>query len=132
MITLDTSGILAALNDADPDHEPVRTALESERGPLVLPAGILAEVGYMVETDLGSEVLRQLVRDIDSGYYELDCGDRDFPRVGALLDRYADLRLGLADAAVIACAERRGGRVLTLDERDFAPVAREGMITLVP
>ncbi len=132
MITLDTSGVLAALNGADPDHEAVRAALESELGPLILPAGILAEVGYMVEADLGPDVLRQLVRDIDSGHYELDCGDGDFQRVGELLDRYADLRLGLADAAVIACAERRGGRVLTLDERDFAPVAREGTITLVP
>lgn len=33
-------------------------------------------------------------------------------RIGELLGRYADLRLGLADACVIACAERYGGRVL--------------------
>ena len=46
--------------------------------------------------------------------------------------RCADLRLGLADACVIACAERNGGRVLTFDERDFVAVAREGTITIVP
>ena len=61
----------------------------------------------------------------------LDCGADDFPRIGELLDRYADLRLGLADAAVVACAERRRSRVLTLDFRDFVPVAREGRIELV-
>lgn len=49
-----------------------------------------------------------------------------------LVRRYADLELGLVDAAVIACAERNGGRVLTLDLRHFGVVAREGTITIVP
>jgi uncharacterized protein len=47
-----------------------------------------------------------------------------------LVARYEDLRLGFADASVIACAERSGRRVLTLDLRDFGPVAREGRIEL--
>jgi predicted nucleic acid-binding protein len=131
VITLDTSGILAALNRADPDHERAREALKADRGPLIVPAGILAEAGYMVEVDLGAAVLRQFVSDLDDGYYELDCGEADFARVGELLERYADMELGLADACVIACAERRGKRVLTFDRRDFVPVAREGTITLV-
>jgi len=46
--------------------------------------------------------------------------------------RFADLRLRIADSFVIACAERRGGRVLTFDRRDFVPVARQGAIILVP
>jgi predicted nucleic acid-binding protein len=33
---------------------------------------------------------------------------------------------------VIACAERNGGRVLTLDRRDFDVVAGEGVITVLP
>lgn len=132
MITLDTSGILAALNRADPDHAPVLATLEGEAGPLIVPAAILAEVGYMIELDLGAAVLRQFVADVAAGFYELDCGESDMPRVGALLERYADLRLGMADACVIACAERRGGRVLTLDHRDFGPIAREGRITIAP
>ena len=41
------------------------------------------------------------------------------------------MQLGLADACVIACAERRGKRVLTFDRRDFVAVAREGTITVV-
>ena len=54
------------------------------------------------------------------------------PRVRALLRRYADLSLGYVDAAVIACAERSGGRVMTFDLRDFGVVAAEGTITIVP
>lgn len=131
MITLDTSGILAALNRADPDHDGARDVLNADSGPLIVPAGVLAEAGYMVEVDLGAAVLRQFVSDLNDGYYELDCGEGDFKRIGELLDRYADMQLGLADPCVIACAERRGKRVLTFDRRDFVPVAREGTITLV-
>ena len=132
MITLDTSGILAALNRGDPDHTRARKALKSERGPLIVPVGILAEAGYMIEMDLGAAVLRQFLADIVDGSFALDCGESDMSRIVALLERYDDLRLGFADACVIACAERNGGRVLTFDERDFAPVAREGKISLVP
>ena len=48
------------------------------------------------------------------------------------MERYADLPLGFADAAVIACAERNGGRVMTFDRSDFDVVAAEGPITIVP
>jgi predicted nucleic acid-binding protein len=40
--------------------------------------------------------------------------------------------LGFSDAAVIACAERSGGTIATLDRRDFDVVAPEASITLVP
>ncbi len=54
---------------------------------------------------------------------------------GALLSKYGDLDLGLADASVIALAERLGvRRVLTVDERDFRAVrSRNGEpFVLVP
>jgi predicted nucleic acid-binding protein len=62
----------------------------------------------------------------------LDCGDEDPPRARELMVRFEDLRLGFADAAVIACAERNGGRVFTFDRRDLDVVARDVPITLVP
>jgi hypothetical protein len=39
---------------------------------------------------------------------------------------------GLADGAVVACAERTGGRVMTFDRGDFDVVASEISITLLP
>ncbi len=54
------------------------------------------------------------------------------PRIRALARRYADLPLGFADAAMIACAKRHGGRVLTLDLRHFGVVAREGGLIVLP
>lgn len=132
MITLDTSALIALLNRRDPDHSMTRDTLLNDAGPYVVPAGILAEVTYMIEQRMGILVLDLFLADLDAGAYTLDCGGRDLQRVRQLVSRYADLPLGFADAAVVACAERRGGRVLTLDARDFGVVAGEGRITMLP
>ena len=130
-IALDTSAIYAIINRGDPDHDPMLHARNAERGPYIVPAGILAEVTYLVETTLPLPALEGLLTDLETGAYALDCGEHDFARIKELVRRYADLPLGFADAAVVACAERHAGRVLTLDRRDFDVVARgEGTITI--
>jgi predicted nucleic acid-binding protein len=130
VIVLDTSAILALLDADDPDHERCVSALSDHAAPFLVPAGILGEVGYLVEAKLGPHALRDLVDDLDRRAFALDCGDEDFADIGRLLARHEDLRLGLSDAAVIACAARRDAPVLTLDFRDFGPVARAGTIQL--
>ena len=132
VITLDTSAILALLNARDPDHAAVRDALDSDAGPSLVPAGILGESTYLVERRLGAHVLDLFLDDLVRGAFVLDCGEPDLPRIRELVQRYADLPLGFADASVIACAERSSGRVLTLDTRDFGVVAREGRIAVLP
>ena len=132
MITLDTSAIFALLNRRDRFHRAAVAALEADRGPFLVPSATLGEIGFLVEDRLGIDVLDLLLEDLESGAYALDCGEGDMPRVRALLRRYADLSLGYVDAAVIACAERSGGRVLTFDLREFGVVAAEGTITIVP
>lgn len=132
MITLDTSCLLALLNREDPNHHRSLEALARDLGPYLVPAGILAEVSYMVEQLLGLDSLDHFLSNLQSGAYTLECGEEDLPRIRTLVRRYADLPLGFADAAVVACAERSGGRVLTLDVRDFGVVAREGAIQVLP
>ena len=132
VVTLDTSALFALLNQRDPDHESVTEALLADRGPYLVPAGILAEIGYLIEQRLGLDVLDAFLADLEQRAFVLEPTDNDLARVRELVRRYADLPLGLADAAVIACAERHGGTVLTLDARHFGTVAREGTITLLP
>lgn len=110
----------------------MRAALRGTQGPRVIPVAILGEATYLIEGRLGSAALDAFVSDLLRGGYALDCGEHDLPRVRELIRRYADFPLGFVDAAVIACAERRGGRVLTLDLRHFGVVAREGAITILP
>ncbi len=132
MITLDTSGVYALVNARDPDHERAATALRDDQGPYLVPAGVLGEITYLIENRLGIDVLDAFLSDIESGGLTVDCGDRDISRVRELVRRYENLPLGFADATVVACAERSGGRVLTLDVRDFGVVAGEGTIQLAP
>jgi uncharacterized protein len=132
VITLDTSGLFALLNRRDPAHAKVRKALLSDPGPYLVPAGILGEITYLLERRYGVRTLDTFLADLENGTFRLECGDNDLRRVRVLVDRYADLPLGFADAAVIACAERSGGAVLTLDRRDFGVVAREGKIVILP
>ena len=132
MIVLDTSGIFAALAVDDQHHVAAAAALDADRGPYVIPAGILAEVGYMIETKLGAPVLDAFLDDLLEGAFSFDCGEADLTRIRELVNRYADMPLGFADASVIACAERTSGRILTFDRRDFGVVAREGRVQLVP
>jgi uncharacterized protein len=131
LITLDTSAIYALLDRRDPDHASIADALGADGGPFVVPAMILAEIGYLAEARLGAAALDALLDDVQAGSYSLDFDGNDIARIRHLVSRYADLPLGFADAAVVACAERNGRKVLTLD-RDFGIVAAEGTIEVFP
>jgi uncharacterized protein len=131
LITLDTSALLTLIDRTDPEHRSVVAALTNDPGPYLIPAGILSEVAYLVESRLGAKAMDAVLADIEEGAFTLDCGDADLPRVRELALRYSDLPLGYADAAVVACAERHGGRVLALD-KDFNVVAAEKTISVLP
>jgi predicted nucleic acid-binding protein len=132
VITLDPSALYALLNRRDRGHQAAVEALNGDVGPYLVPAATLGEIAYLAEERLGIRVLDLLLADLESGAYTLDCGEADIGRTRQLVRRYEDLSLGYVDAAVIACAERSGGRVMTFDLRDFVVVAAEGTITIVP
>ena len=132
MIVCDTFALVTLVNSDDRDYAPVRAAAERAGKPYVVPTATLGEVAYFVETRMKPFVLEAFLADLDARRYNLDAGDTDFARIRHLVRRYADLRLGLVDVAVIACAERRGCPVLTLDRRHFDVVAREGTIEVLP
>lgn len=132
MITLDTSAVVALLDVDEPAHERVVEALGAERPPFLIPAAIVCEVGYLVQRNLGSVAIDAFLSDLAEGQFRYDPGEADLPRIRQLVSRYAELPLGVADAAVVACAERSGGRVMTLDRRDFDVVSREIKLTLIP
>jgi hypothetical protein len=60
---------------------------------------------------------------IDGQMEVADLGIADWQRIQDLVSTYADLRLGGADASVVALAERYGAvRIATLNRRHFAVV----------
>jgi predicted nucleic acid-binding protein len=61
--------------------------------------------------------------------------EEELARASVLIRQYADLRIGLVDACVIALAERRGAtRIATLDRRHFSVVRPQHVVafTLLP
>ena len=130
MITLDTSALDALVNRRDPAHDRIRSLVLGDGGPRLVPAGIVAEIAYLIEQRL-PHTLDAFLADLESGALTIVCDD-DIARVRTLVARYGDLPLGVADASVIACAERHGGRVATLDRRHFGVVEREGLVAVLP
>ncbi|WP_157617330.1 type II toxin-antitoxin system VapC family toxin [Saccharomonospora marina] len=91
---------------------------------MVLPEPLLVEIGYMLGSRGGAAAEADFLRDIADGLYVVESMIlTDIARAADLVDNYADLPLGTADACVVALAERLGvTRVATLDTRHFSVV----------
>jgi len=97
---------------------------------------VLSEIEYLLRSKLGMRAELDFIDDIRAGAFTLEpCSAADITRCRALIGTYRALDLGLADACVIACAERLGVfRILTVDERHFRVVrtARGKPLILLP
>jgi predicted nucleic acid-binding protein len=136
MIIIDTGPVVAAANRKDRDHLQCVDLLQTYPGPLVLPSPLLAEIGYTLSSRAGATAEADFLRDVADGIYELvPVTSTDARRAATLVERYADLPLGTADAFVIAVAERfRASTIATLDRRHFSIVrpTHVSAFTLLP
>ncbi len=123
-LVLDTGPVLALLDADDPAHARCVALLDEIDEPLIVVAATLVEIDYWIRKRLQPEVWSIFVEDIVSGSYLLDhLSADDLTRVAELETTYADLDLGMVDAAVIATCERLAERkVATLDHRHFSVV----------
>jgi predicted nucleic acid-binding protein len=117
----DSGAIYGLYNRRDRYHRALRTAIIHEPGAILIPAAILSEVDYLMVAKLGVKAELDLLDDILEGAFTLEPFTlADLRRSREIIGQYATLNLGLADAAVIATAERLGTRrILTVDERHF-------------
>lgn len=132
----DTGPLLAALDSADPDHEPCATLLGKTTEDLVVPVLVLAELDYWCQKRLGAAAWLTFLEDLLRGAYrpEPPTGG-DLARCRELQTTYADLRLGVVDSSVLALAERlHEPKVATLDHRHFGTVrpAHVDVLRLLP
>jgi predicted nucleic acid-binding protein len=124
VIVLDTSGLLAALDGSEPHHAAAVAALRRASAPRLLSPFVLAELDYLLAERVNARAARALLGEVSGGSYQLEPFDAvDVARAAAVVDRYADLRLGIADASIVVIAARHGTLdVLTLDERHFRAI----------
>ena len=124
MIILDTSGLLSAIDGSQTHHHAAAAALRQAEAPLLLSPFVLAELDYLLATRVSRHAEQALLGQVAEGIYRLESFSRDdVARANEILDRYADLDLGLADASLIVLAERHDlVDLLTLDQRHFRSV----------
>jgi uncharacterized protein len=121
LILLDTSGLLAAIDDQQRHHVSAAVALRGCSPPRLVSPCVLAELDYMVAAKLGSRARSDLLHEVSIGAYRLAAwAPDDVAEARTIVDRYADLGVSLADASIVVLAHRHGAQdVLTLDQRHF-------------
>jgi predicted nucleic acid-binding protein len=119
------AGALYAQADADePRHRAVADLLTSEPEALVTSELAVAEADYLILQRLGIDTELAFIEDLAAGTFQVECLTREELRTArGLLERYRDLRIGLADASLVILAARyRSTRLVTFDERAFRTI----------
>jgi len=127
IVVADTSGIIAAFDRNAPEGPTCRKLLQ-EAGTVILSPLVLAEVDHLARARLGSAarttILDLMLTQVRRMRFQVpDIGAETLATAVAVISRYADLDLDLADAVSVAlAADYRTDAVLTLDRRDFRAV----------
>ena len=135
-LIVDAAPLVALGDSRDRLHTAVAEVLHAERGDLVVPAPVSAEVDYLIRRRANAAAARQFLRDVATGRFRVEGLTADEHGQAARLDeQYAALDLGLADLSVLILAHRfRTTRLLTFDDRDFRALTPlgGGSFTLLP
>lgn len=135
-LLIDAAPVVALADVNDPRREAILAALRNERGALVIPAPTTAEIDYLLGQRFGEAARRAFLRDLSLGRFTVASLERDdYTTVLDLEERYASLRLGLADCALVTLADRyRTRRILSFDDHHFRTVTplRGDAFTMLP
>ena len=123
-LILDSGAVYALYDSGDKHHAPVKRVIDRERSPFVIPAATLAEIDYLLSEFLGTDAELDFLDALSDGFYALEPPTaEDLGYCRRVISDYRDLKIGLADASVMALAERLNvNRILTVDLRDFRAV----------
>lgn len=121
MILVDTSAVLQLASSTSKRHTDVLRVVDNLAGPFLVSPFVLAELDYMLGTRHGQAAQLALLDEAAGGAYELaEFGREDVESATAVVRRYEDLEVGLADASIVVLAEKHQTvDVLTFDSRHF-------------
>ena len=121
-ILLDPSAVLAAADTADLNHRAAVAWFGRVDEPLLLGALGLAELDVLLQRELGATASLALVEALVAGSIRLVAPmPEDLARAAVLMGEAAEHRPRLADALLVATAERLGvRRVAAFDRRPLA------------
>jgi uncharacterized protein len=118
-VLVDAGPLVALLDAADRHHEACVRALKQIRDPLVTVWPAFTEAMSLLGGSWRAQ--RALWSRIETNALTLAALDAgDAPRMRELMEKYRDLPMDLADAALVRVAEREGlSRIFTVDRRHF-------------
>ncbi|GAB2597836.1 type II toxin-antitoxin system toxin ribonuclease C26 [Streptomyces capparidis] len=121
---LDTGVLFALMDSSDAHHVRCAAHLSSLRGPLLVPAPVVAETAALLERRLGPKREAAFLEYFSTGRLStVDLSRQDYARVAELVVKYADFPLGMVDASVVTVAERLNLKAVhTVDRRHFSAV----------
>lgn len=121
-ILLDPSAVIAAADAADLNHRAAVAWFERVDEPLLLGALGLAELDILLQRELGSDATAAVLTSVVTGSIRLvPPTHEDLARAIELLNEAAEHRPRLADALLVATAERLSiRRVAAFDRRPLA------------
>ena len=124
---VDTGPLVAVLDRTDAHHAACSEAMRLVPAPLLTVWPVLTEAMHLLA--FSWEAQRALWRLLeDGGVSVVPLVPDDAPRMRELMEKYRDLPMDLADAAIVRVAEReRIARVLTTDQRDFRAYRPAGL-----
>jgi predicted nucleic acid-binding protein len=120
-VIVDTSALLAYFDTNEPDHEAVARVIDRSTELLVVSPYVLAELDYLVAVRVGSDAELAVLRELSSGAWELaSFGATDLELAAAVITKFHDQHIGVADASNVVLADRYSTRkIVTLDRRHF-------------
>ena len=133
-VLVDTGPIVAILSSSDKHHEACVQQLRTIKGILVTCWPVLTEVAGLLRDY--PPAINALLASFASGPFRFaGLDERDLPGITAIMRRYRDLKIQLADAALLHLANREGiETIFTLDRRDFGVLrlTRNRRLRVVP
>ncbi|MCU0241290.1 MAG: PIN domain-containing protein [Vicinamibacteria bacterium] len=126
MILVDAGPLIALIDADDKHHQACAEALKKLRPPLVTVWPAVTEAMYILESFQAQDALWQMVLRDALVIEPLSAADR--MRMRDLMAKYRDLPMDLADAALVAVAERLKCRsIFTLGKKDFGVYRPKGL-----
>ena len=124
MLLVDTNVWLAAADRRSDRHSDCAQVVRVHSSVLASTVPVIAESSWLILDRLGAGAQADFLRMATSSHLRVvDLTEADWSRCLDLAEGYADLRLDLMDASIVAVAERLGvSTVATLNHRDFSVV----------
>lgn len=121
MTLIDAGPLIALIDKGEPEHEACVACLAHLTSPFLTTWPAFTEAMYLLGEAGGWRAQEALWIMLEQGDLQVIFqGPDHYQRIRALMQKYKDLPMDLADASLVCLAEQRGIQdIFTLDRRDF-------------